>query len=44
MRHEIRGRIIDQFAGDGIGGVRVEAWDRDFRLDDYLGLAITSAA
>ena len=41
MRYEIRGRVIDQFTGDGIGGVRVEAWDKDFGLDDYLGSATT---
>jgi hypothetical protein len=41
MRHEIRGRVIDQFTGDGIGGVRVEAWDKDFGLDDFLGFAST---
>ena len=23
MRYEIRGRVIDEFTGDGIGGVRV---------------------
>jgi plastocyanin len=41
MRYEIRGRVIDQFTGDGISGVRVEAWDADFGLDDYLGSATT---
>lgn len=42
MRYEMRGRVIDQFTGDGIGGVRVEAWDKDRHLDDYLGSATTS--
>ena len=41
MRFEIRGRVVDQFTGEGIGGVRVEAWDKDFILDDYLGSAST---
>jgi len=41
MRYEIRGRVIDAVSGDGIGGVRVEAWDKDFGLDDYLGVATT---
>jgi hypothetical protein len=42
MRYEMRGRVIDQITGDGIGGVRVEAWDKDSRLDDYFGSATTS--
>jgi len=41
MRYEIRGRVTDEFTNDGIGGVRVEAWDKDFGLDDYLGSATT---
>jgi plastocyanin len=41
MRYEIRGRVIDSFSGDGIGGVRVEAWDKDWFLDDYLAAART---
>ena len=41
MRYEIHGRVIDSFTGDGIGGVRVEAWDKDFFLDDYLVSATT---
>jgi FtsP/CotA-like multicopper oxidase with cupredoxin domain len=41
MRFQIRGRVVDQFTAEGIGGVRVEAWDKDFILDDYLGSAST---
>jgi hypothetical protein len=41
MRYEIRGRVINSFTGDGIGGVRVEAWDKDFFGDDYLTVATT---
>lgn len=41
MRYEIKGRVIDEFTSDGIGGVRVEAWDKDPGLDDYLGSAST---
>jgi plastocyanin len=41
MRYEIRGRVIDSLTGDGIGGVRVEAWDKDFFGDDYLSVATT---
>lgn len=43
MRYEIRGKVVDSFSGDGIGGVRVEAWDKDFGLDDYLGSATTTS-
>jgi plastocyanin len=41
MRYEIRGRVVDSFSGDGIAGVRVEAWDKDFGLDDYLASVST---
>ncbi len=41
MRYDIRGKVVDSFTGDGIGGVRVEAWDKDFGLDDHLGSAAT---
>lgn len=44
MRFEIRGRVIDRFTGDGIGGQRAEARDKDRRPNDQPGLAITSAA
>ena len=37
----IRGQVVVSFTGDGIGGVRVEAWDKDFGLDDYLRSATT---
>jgi hypothetical protein len=41
MVYQIKGRVVDQFTGDGIAGVRVEAWDKDLGLDDYLGSAST---
>jgi plastocyanin len=42
MRYEIKGRVIDSFTGDGIAGVRVEAWDADFLFpDDFLNWATT---
>jgi hypothetical protein len=42
MRYEIKGRVIDSFTGDGIAGVRVEAWDSDFLFpDDFLNRATT---
>jgi hypothetical protein len=42
MRYQIRGKVIDSFTGDPVGGVRVEAWDKDFLFsDDHLGSAST---
>ena len=41
MQYDIRGQIVNSFTGDGISGVRVEVWDKDFVLDDYLGSAST---
>lgn len=42
MRYEIKGRVIDEFTGEGMGGVRVEAWDSDlFFPDDFLNSATT---
>lgn len=41
MRYEIKGHVVDSFTGEGVGGVRVEVWDKDFGLDDYLGAATT---
>lgn len=40
MNYEIRGRVVDG-TGDGISGVRVEAWDKDLGLDDYLAMSRT---
>ena len=41
MRYEIKGQVVDEFGGGGIGGVRVEAWDKDPGIDDHLGSAST---
>ncbi|MBL8342686.1 MAG: DUF1929 domain-containing protein [Rubrivivax sp.] len=42
MRYHIKGRVIDEFSGEGLAGVRVEAWDKDFLIaDDHLGSATT---
>lgn len=43
MRYEIRGTVVDSFTGDGIAAVRVEAWDKDFGLDDFLAWAATKS-
>ncbi len=37
------GKIVDKTTGNGIPGVRVEAWDMDPGADDYLGYALTDA-
>ena len=39
--YTLSGRVIDRATRLGVAGVRVEAWDKDFGLDDYLGWAIT---
>ncbi|HKQ75726.1 MAG TPA: galactose oxidase-like domain-containing protein [Blastocatellia bacterium] len=41
MRYEIKGKVIDAGTGAGVAGVRVEAWDKDLGVDDYLGAAAT---
>jgi plastocyanin len=41
MRYEIKGQVIDSFTSEGIAGVRVETWDKDFGVDDYLGSTTT---
>lgn len=41
MRYRIRGRVVDASTGNGISGVRVEAWDKDWILDDYLASSTT---
>lgn len=41
MRYKIRGKVVDVATGNGIGGVRVEAWDKDFFLDDHLASTST---
>jgi hypothetical protein len=41
MRYEIKGKVIDASTDASIVGVRVEAWDKDFGTDDFLGSAAT---
>ena len=41
MRYRIKGNVINESNGQGIAGVRVEAWDRDSLVDDYLSYAPT---
>ena len=41
MNYLVKGKVIDQRTGSGVGGLRVEAWDKDPGSDDYLGSAVT---
>jgi hypothetical protein len=40
-REVVTGRIVDRKAGQPIAGARVEVFDEDMLLDDYLGAAVT---
>ena len=39
----VRGRVVDSRTGQGIGGLRIEAWDRDLVCNDLVGSAVTDA-
>ncbi len=39
----IQGTVVDRVSRAGIQGVKVEAWDRDTRYHDMLGVATTDA-
>ena len=41
MRYEIKGKVIDSSTAACVPGVRVEAWDKDRVVDDYLGYTTT---
>ncbi len=41
MAYLIRGKVTDAKTGSDAAGVRVEAWDKDVGLDDFVGAAVT---
>lgn len=40
-KHHISGRVVDRASGDGVSGLRVQAWDQDVMGDDRMGEATT---
>jgi hypothetical protein len=40
-RYIIAARVVDQDTGQGIPGLKIEAWDKDILFDDPLGKATT---
>lgn len=41
QRYEILGRVVEQRSRRPVGNVRLEAWDRDTRFHDMLGISFT---
>lgn len=39
----IWGRVVDSRTGQGIGGLRIEAWDQDLVFNDFVGSAVTDS-
>lgn len=40
-KYHITGRIIGRQTGNGLPGLRLEAWDKDCQYNDLVGSAIT---
>ena len=43
MNYEVKGKVVHATTHAGVPNVRVEAWDKDSQVDDYLGSTSTAA-
>jgi hypothetical protein len=41
MYYQIKGGVVEKSKKKGVAKVRVEAWDKDHNLDDYISYAVT---